>query len=146
MTLKETLQSDLTAALRSRDELKLSTLRGLVGTIQSQEKGGKTAVEFNDAQVIEVIGRQVKQRKESAEIYANAGATDRSERELAEATVLEAYLPVQLTEVEIRKIIADVLVTGATNFGEVMKLVTPQTKGKADGKLVADLVKQTLEV
>ncbi len=144
--IKDRLNEDRVKFLKARDELNLSVVRALIGTIETAEKGGKKAVTFDDAQVLEVLGREQKKRRESAEIYANAGNAERSERETAEADVISRYLPVQLTETEIREI-ATVAANEAgddANFGQVMKLVTAQTKGRADGKLVSGIVREVL--
>lgn len=140
--LKDVLQKDLVTALKGRDELRVSSLRSVIGAVQSEEKGGKTAVVFTDQQVEGVIKRLVKQRKESAEIYENAGAADRAARELAEAEVLEKYLPEQLGEDAVAAIVSEVVAGNPdAPFGVVMKLVMGRTAGKADGKLVSTLVR-----
>lgn len=146
MTVKERLKLDLTAAMKQGDELRKSTLRGVLGTIQTSEKAGKVAVEFADEKVLEVLGQEVKKRRETAAVFAENGRGDRAERELAEAEVLTVYLPVQLTEAEVTAIV-DAAVAQAGEgaaLGQVMKLVVPQTKGKADGRMVSELVRARL--
>lgn len=146
MTVKERLKLDLTAAMKQGDELRKSTLRGVLGTIQTAEKAGKVAVEFADEKVLEVLGQEVKKRRETAAVFAENGRGDRAERELAEAEVLTVYLPVQLTEAEVTAIV-DAAVAQAGEgaaLGQVMKLVVPQTKGKADGRMVSELVRARL--
>jgi len=141
-TLKEQLRADLTVNLKAHNELATTTLRLILGEIQSQEKGGKMAVEFDDAKVLNLIGQEAKKRRDSAAIYADAGSPDRAERETAEADFLATYLPTQLTKDEIVAIVNDVIAEhGAGNFGLVMKNVTLLTKGRADGKLVSEIVR-----
>lgn len=146
-TLKDTLQADLQTALKARDELTVSTLRGIIGAINTEEKGGKKAVEFNDDQIIALLNRQVKQRNKTAEEFTQVGATDRAERELAEAEVIAKYVPAQMTEDEIRQIVAEVLAEfdapTAADFGKIMKGVTAKTKGRADGRLVSEIVRSS---
>lgn len=146
MTVKERLKLDLTAAMKQGDELRKSTLRGVLGTIQTAEKAGKVAVDFADEKVLEILGQEVKKRRETAAVFAENGRADRAERELAEAEVLKVYLPVQLTEAEVTAIVdaAVVQVGEGAVLGQVMKLVVPQTKGKADGRMVSELVRARL--
>lgn len=148
MSLKAQLQQELTDALKARNELKVSVLRSVIGAVQSAEKAGKSAVEFDDEHVLQVIRKQVKQRKESVEIYSKAGEVKRAGRELAEAKVLESYLPKTLTEDEVRAIVREELdklenVTPAS-FGQLMKASMARVAGRADGKLVSQLVKDAL--
>ena len=141
-TLKERLRADLTVHLKARHELEITTLRNILGEVQSQEKSGKTAIEFDDAKVLDLIAKETKKRRDSANIYAEAGSPERAERETAEADFLTAYLPTQLTREEITAIVNDVIsVYGTGNFGLVMKNVTLLTKGRADGKLVSEIVR-----
>lgn len=150
-TIKEQLQADLTTNLKARNELETTTLRNLLGAIQTQEKSGKTSVEFTDEKVLTLIGQEVKKRRDTAVVYEEAGKVDRAARELAEVEVLAKYLPAQLTEEEIEAIVNTEIAEFSKlaeptmkNFGLVMKAVTLQTKGKADGKVVSALVKSKL--
>ena len=144
-TIKDTLRADLATNLKARNELETSVLRAVLGEVQSQEKAGKTAVEFDDAKVLEVLGKLVKQRRESATIYTDAGATDRATRETAEADFLAKYLPVQLTDEEVEAYVDAAIATfdapAMKDFGAIMKVVVAATKGRADGKVVSALVK-----
>lgn len=147
MAIKDKLYTDRTKYLKDRNELGLSTLRGLIAAVEAVEKAGKEPVELSDTQVQEVLNRELKKRRETAEVYTKAGRTDRAERELAEAEFIKEYLPYQLTE----EAIADLVNTAIkelgdnANLGQVMKLITPHTKGRADGKLVSGLVKAKLD-
>lgn len=148
MTLKERLTTDMREAMKSKDQLRLGTLRSVLGAIQTQEKSGKTAQDFNDEQVLSVLTKQVKQRRESATIYADAGQVERATAETAEADIIEAYLPVQLSEDEVTALVdAEIAATGATtlrDMGKVVKAVLAKAEGRTDGKTVSTLVKARL--
>jgi uncharacterized protein YqeY len=148
MGLKETLQSNLTEAIRSRDEVKSGTIRMVLTAITNEEVSGKEARTLSDAEIITVLSREAKKRREAAEAFADAGRADRAEQEKKEGEIIATYLPAQLSDDEVKKIIADAIAqTGASGpqgMGQVMKLVTPQTAGKADGGLVSGLVKAAL--
>ncbi len=148
MGLKETLQSNLTEAIRSRDEIKSGTIRMVLTAITNEEVSGKEARILSDAEIITVLSREAKKRREAAEAFADAGRADRAEQEKKEGEIIATYLPAQLSDDEVKKIIADAIAqTGASGpqgMGQVMKLVTPQTAGKADGGLVSGLVKAAL--
>jgi len=148
MTIKDTLKADLTKFLKERNELGKTTLRGVLGAVETAEKSGKTAVEFTDSQVLELLGREVKKRRETATIYAEAGQVERSERETAEADLIAKYLPAQLDREAIETFVDNAVAElgAAANMGKVMKLVTPFTKGRADGKLVSEIVRSKLDV
>ncbi len=148
MGLKETLQSDLTEAIRSRDELTSGTIRMVLTAITNEEVSGKTARTLSDAEIITVLSRESKKRREAAEAFADAGRADRAAQEKSEGEVIARYLPEQLSEDEIKKLIADAIASsgaaGPAGMGVVMKLVSPQTAGKADGGMVSSLVKAAL--
>jgi len=148
MGLKETLQSDLTEAIRSRDEIKSGTIRMVLTAITNEEVSGKEARTLSDAEIITVLSREGKKRREAAEAFAEGGRADRAEQEKKEGEIIATYLPAQLSEDEVKKIIADAIAQSGTSgpqgMGQVMKLVTPQTAGKADGGLVSGLVKAAL--
>lgn len=145
-TIKETLKADLTVALKARDTLGTAVIRSVLGAISTAEKGGKTAVEFNDDKVMTLIASQVKQRKASAQEYIRVNVPERAEAELAEAEFLMRYLPQQLTEAELVTIVQEVIAgMGGTitlqQAGQVTGKVAALTKGKADGKLVNQIVR-----
>ncbi len=148
MSLKEKLQNDLTDAMRARDEIRSSTIRMILTSIKNEEVAGKEARELNDAEMITVLSREAKKRREAAEAFDQAGAKDRADRERAEGVVISEYLPKQLTEDEIKSLIAAAMaVTGASTpaqMGLVMKSLQPKIAGKADGGLVSSLVKAAL--
>ena len=148
MGLKETLQSDLTEAIRSRDELTSGTIRMVLTAITNEEVSGKTARTLSDAEIITVLSREAKKRREAAEAFADAGRADRAAQEKSEGEVIARYLPEQLSEDEIKKLITDAIAqtgaSGPAGRGQVMKLISPQTAGKADGGMVSSLVKAAL--
>ena len=148
MALKEKLQNDLTEAMRARDEVRSSTIRMVLTAIKNEEVSGKEARELSDAEVITVLSREAKKRREAAEAFEQAGAKDRADMEKAEGVVIAEYLPVQLSESEIKEIInAAIAETGATGpqqMGLVMKSIQPKIAGRADGGVVSSLVKAAL--
>lgn len=148
--LKQRLRTDLTTAIKSRDKLRSGTLRMVLSAITEAEVAGKTAVDLTDDQVLGVLIREAKKRREAEEAYASAGRDELAAQERAEAGVLADYLPQPLTADEISAIVADAIArTGAAELGpkgigKVMSVVTPQTKGKADGGAVAAEVRRQL--
>lgn len=149
--LKDQLQGDLTAAIRAQDELTMATLRMALSAITNAEVSGKQARQLSDDEVVVVLTSEAKKRREAAESFDGAGATDRADRERAELGVLQRYLPEQLSEDEIKQIVADAVaavaadgMTGPAAMGAVMKVVTPQTRGRADAGQVAALVRAVL--
>ena len=148
MSLKEKLQNDLTDAMRSRDELRSSTIRMVLTAIKNEEVSGKEARELSDSEIITVLSREAKKRREAAEAFEQAGANDRATTEKAEGGVIAEYLPKQLSESEIKELIAAAIKeSGATTpaqMGLVMKALQPKIAGKADGGTVSALVKAAL--
>jgi len=116
--------------------------------IKNEEVSGKEARELSDAEVITVLSREAKKRREAAEAFEQAGAKDRADMEKAEGVVIAEYLPVQLSESEIREMInaaiADTGATGPQQMGLVMKSIQPKIAGRADGGVVSSLVKAAL--
>ena len=148
MSLKEKLQNDLTDAMRARDEVRSSTIRMVLTAIKNEEVSGKEARDLSDAEVITVLSREAKKRREAAEAFDQAGAKDRADAERAEGVVIADYLPKQLSEAEIKELIANAMAeTGANSpaqMGLVMKSLQPKIAGKADGGTVSALVKAAL--
>lgn len=146
--LRDRLQSDLTVAMKARDELRSATLRMLLTAVKTEEVSGKTARELDDAEVVTVLGREAKKRREAAEAFADGGRSERADRERAEEQVIAAYLPAQLSDDELRDLVAAAITeTGAAGpqaMGQVMKTVTPKTTGRADGGRVAAEVRRQL--
>ncbi|CAN2246434.1 COG1610 Uncharacterized conserved protein [actinobacterium SCGC AAA044-D11] len=148
MGLKERLQGDLTEAIRSRDELRSGTIRMVLTAITNEEVSGKSARVLTDAEIITVLSREAKKRREAADAFKDAGHADRSQRETDEGKVITEYLPEQLTEDDVKKIIADAIAetgaSGPAGMGVVMKAIQPKVAGKADGGTVSSLVKAAL--
>ncbi|MBM3721533.1 MAG: GatB/YqeY domain-containing protein [Actinobacteria bacterium] len=148
MSLKEKLQNDLTSSMRARDEIRSSTIRMILTSIKNEEVAGKEARDLSDAEIITVLSREAKKRREAAEAFDQAGAKDRADQERAEGGIVAEYLPAQLSESEIKELIkAAITETGAKSpaqMGLVMKSLQPKTAGKADGGLVSSLVKAAL--
>lgn len=146
--LKDRLQGDLTAAMKARDELRASTLRMALTAVRTEEVAGKAARELSDADVVTVLTREAKKRREAAEAFEQGGRPDRAERERAEGAVLAAYLPAQLSEAELAELVAAAIAataaTGPAAMGQVMRAVTSKTAGRADGGRVAAEVRRQL--
>ncbi|MGW0737956.1 GatB/YqeY domain-containing protein [Streptomyces sp. NPDC002851] len=150
-TLKSKLQEDLTAAIRERDELRSATLRLTLAAITKEEVSGKSARELSDEEVLKVITKEAKKRREAADAFAQGGRTEQAERERAEGEVLGTYLPKQLSDEELREIVAQAVeeakaagAEGPRAMGQVMKIVNPKVQGQAEGGRVAAVVKQLL--
>ena len=147
MSLKERLLQDMKEALKSKDKVKLSTIRminSLIKNAEIEKRGSLT-----DEEIIQLLMKYAKQRRESIEMYEKGGRQDLVEKEKAELAVVESYLPKQLSEDEIREIVKQAIdETGAASvkdLGKVMKVVMPKVKGRADGSVVNRLVKEMLE-
>ena len=148
MGLKEQLQSDLTTAMKSRDELRASTLRMALTAITTEEVAGKQARQLSDDEVVKVLARESKKRREAAEAFTAAGREELATRERAEGEVLATYLPAQLDDDEIARIVRTAIEeTGASGpqaMGQVMKVVQPHIAGRAEGGRVAAEVRRQL--
>ena len=148
--LKARLRADLTTAIKERDKVRSGTIRMVLSAISEAEVAGAEAIELSDQQVLDVVIREAKKRREAEEAYAAAGRAELAEKERAESEVLADYLPEQLSADEISAIVREAIAeTGAAELGmrgmgKVMAVVTPQTKGKADGAVVAAEVRRQL--
>ena len=146
--LKERLRHDLNTAMKARDGVTTATLRMTLTAITQEEVAGAAARELSDDEVVRVITREGRKRREAAEAYDSAGRTDLAERERAEGQVLQRYLPAQLDDAELAELVrAAVAEAGATtmrDIGVVMKIVQPRVAGRADGKRVSDEVRRQL--
>lgn len=147
MSLAEGLRSDLTHAMKSGDAQVAETLRGLLSTIHNEEiskrsKGGSGELAENE--IISVLQREARKRKEAADIYAGANRNDLESKEREELKIIEKYLPRELNEEEVEAIVKKVLEGGETNFGKVMGAVMKEVSGRADSKVVTDIVKKNL--
>jgi uncharacterized protein YqeY len=148
--LKDRLRTDLTAAIKARDEVRSSTLRMVLTAITNAEVAGKSARELTDDDVVGVLSAENKKRREAAEAFEDAGRADSAQKERAEAAVLADYLPAQLDADEIARLVTEAVErTGAAGegmraMGKVMGVVQPQVKGRADGGVVAAEVRRQL--
>jgi uncharacterized protein YqeY len=148
MGLKEKLQTDLTDAIRARDEVKSGTVRMLLAAITNEEVAGKAAKVLTDAEIITVLSREAKKRREAVDAYTQAKRDDLANKEKAEGAIIAQYLPEQLSEDEIKKLITEAIAetnaSGPAGMGLVMKVLQPKIAAKADGSLVSGLVKAAL--
>jgi uncharacterized protein len=148
LMLKEKLQADLSAAMKARDEVRTRTLRMALTAVTNEEVAGKQARELSDDEVVKVLQRESKKRREAAEAFADAGRAEQAEAERAEGVVLDDYLPTPLSDDElaelVRTAIAETGAEGPRAMGQVMKAVTPKVAGRADGKRVSGEVKRQL--
>lgn len=146
MGLKKTIEDEMKNALKSKDDLKLQTLRFLLAQIKNKEIDARR--ELKDEEIYKVIQTLVKQRKEGIEIFEKAGRTELLEKEKRELELLESYLPKMLKDEEIEKITDEVIkelnASGAKDFGRVMKTVMTRVSGRADGGKVNEIVKKKL--
>jgi uncharacterized protein YqeY len=148
--LKDRLRQDLTTAIKARDEVRSSTIRMVLSAITNAEVAGKVARELSDEDVVGVLSTEAKKRREAAQAFADGGRAEMAAKEQAEAAVIADYLPAQLTEEEIRDLVAEAVAsTGAAGegmraMGKVMGVVTPRTKGRADGGALAAEVRRQL--
>ncbi|MGS2808100.1 GatB/YqeY domain-containing protein [Nocardia sp. MW-W600-9] len=151
--LKSQLRADMTAAMKAKDTLRLSTLRMLLAAIQNAEVSGAQAKELSDAEIVAVLQKEAKKRNESAVIYEQNGRGELAANERAEEEVIEQYLPRQLTEAEVAQV-ADTAIAqvaeaigerpGMKQMGQVMKVATALAEGKADGSRLSAAVKARL--
>jgi hypothetical protein len=150
--LKDRLRSDLTASIKSRDELRSSTLRMVLTAITNEEVAGKEHRELSDDDVLGVLAKEGKKRREAAEAFAGAGREEQAAKEEAEAAVIAEYLPQQLDSAEIERLVTEAIDElgvrgeGMKAMGRVMGVLTPRTKGRADGGAVAAVVRSQLAV
>ncbi len=150
--LQTRLQADLTTAMKQRDELRTAALRMALAALSTEQTSGKVARELTDDDVVTVLARESKKRREAAEAFETAGRADSAERERAEEAVLAQYLPAALGEAELDSLVAQAVsaaaesgVSGPKAMGAVMKTLQPQVKGRADGAVVAAKVRVALQ-
>ena len=147
MALEQQIQKDIMAAMKAHEQIRLDALRAVKSAILLAKTAGAN-IELSDADIIKIMQKQVKQRKESAQMYSDAGRNDLAENELAQASYIEAYLPKQLSEQEledkIKEIIGEVGATSCAQMGAVMGVATKRLAGLADGKAISMGVKRLL--
>lgn len=148
--LKDRLRTDLTAAIRSRDKVRAGTIRMVLSAITEAEVAGASAVELTPDQTLDVVIREAKKRREAEEAYTAAGRAELAAKEHAEADVLRDYLPQAMSAEEIAAVVSEAIETtgaaelGPRGIGKVMGLVSPRTRGRADGAAVATEVRRQL--
>jgi uncharacterized protein YqeY len=146
--LKDKLREDLSAAMKARDDVRSRTLRMVLTAVRNAEVAGERARELSDDEVVTVLTREAKKRREAAEAFGRAGRAEQADAERAEGRVLEDYLPAQLSDEELAELVtAAIAEVGATEpraMGQVMKVLTPRVAGRADGARVAKEVKRRL--
>ena len=146
--LKERLRADLNAAMRARDQIRMRTLRMALTSITNEEVAGAAARDLTDDEVLKVLTREARKRREAAEAFSAAGRSDQAAAERAEGDVLAGYLPAQLSDDELAALvdaaIAETGVSGMAAMRQVMKTVTPRVAGRADGARVAAEVRRRL--
>lgn len=145
--LKEQIRADLKEAMKAKEKERTGTIRMLLAAIQTAETEGSKH-EVDDAEIQKIIAREIKKRRESADIYTTNGREDLAETELAEASILEVYQPKQLSDEELATLIDEAIAdTGAESMaqmGQVMKAATAKADGRADGKRISEAVKARL--
>lgn len=147
--LKDRLRRDLASAMKARDEVRTRTLRMVLTSVAKEEVAGPAARELTDDEVMGVLTREAKRRKEAAEAFATAGRAEQAAAERAEGAVLAGYLPAQLTDEELAALVAEAIqetgASGMAGMGPVMKTLTPRTSGRAEGSRVAAEVRRQLQ-
>jgi uncharacterized protein len=146
--LKERLRTDLSAAMRTRDQVRMRTLRMALTAITNEEVAGASSRELSDEDILKVLTREAKKRREAAEAFGSAGRAEQAAAERAEGEVLAEYLPAQFDDEELSRLVSEVIAeTGASGMpamGQVMKAVTPRVAGRAEGARVAAEVRRQL--
>ncbi len=146
--LKQRLRADLNAAMRARDQVRMRTLRLALTSITNEEVAGASARDLTDDEIVRILTREARKRREAAEAFSAAGRSDQAAAERAEGDVLAGYLPAQLSDDELTALvdaaIAETGASGMAGMGQVMKTVTPRVAGRADGARVAAEVRRRL--
>ena len=146
--LKERLRADLNAAMRARDQVRMRTLRMALTSITTEEVAGASARDLSDEEIVKVLTREARKRREAAEAFGAVGRDEQAAAERAEGEVLAGYLPAQLSDDELTALVSSAIAeTGASgmqSMGQVMKLLTPRVAGRADGARVAAEVRRLL--
>ena len=148
MDLEKRIQADMVAAMKAKEAVRLSSLRAIKAAIMLAKTAEGATGEVSDQDIVKIIQKLVKQRKESAQQYTDAGRPELAANEVAEMEAMEVYLPKQLTETEVEaelvKIIAEVGATQPSEMGKVMGVATKRLAGLADGRVISTLVKKLL--
>jgi uncharacterized protein YqeY len=146
--LKDRLRADLTTAMKARDQVRTRTLRMVLTSVTNEEVAGDSARDLSDDEVLKLLTREARRRREAADAFEAAGRTDQAAAERAEDQILAEYLPVQLGDAELAAIVAEAIsetgASGMSGMGQVMKAVTPRVAGRAEGGRVAAEVRRAL--
>ena len=146
MTLKEKLLSDMKEAMKSKDSLKLGTVRSVISAVKNREIDLRK--DLGEEEILAIVSREVKKRKEAANLYEKGKRPELQEKEIQEMKILQTYLPEQVSEEDLRERIQEVIAeTGAESmkdFGKIMKTLVPEFKGKADNALIKELTNEYL--
>lgn len=146
--LIETIRADLKTAMKERDAVKLRTLRSVIAAVQEAEVSGSGAATLDDAGVEKIIVAQAKRRVEAAEAFDAGGRAEKAADERSEGVILDGYLPKRLEASELAELVAATLqeegLTTKADMGKAMKAVNAKVAGRADGRVVASLVKESL--
>lgn len=147
-TLKDQLRADLTTAMKSKDETRTRTLRMALTSISNEEVSGSAAHELTNDEIVRILTREAKRRREAATAFEGAGRDEQAAAERAEEQVLAGYLPAQLDDAELAAMVAAAIAetgaSGPAGIGQVMKVITPRVAGRAEGSRVAALVRSQL--
>jgi uncharacterized protein len=147
-TLKDQLRADLTTAMKSRDETRTRTLRMALTSISNEEVSGSAAHELTNDEIVRILTREAKRRREAATAFEGAGRDEQAAAERAEEQVLAGYLPAQIDDAELAAMVAAAIAetgaSGPAGIGQVMKVITPRVAGRAEGSRVAALVRSQL--
>lgn len=146
--LKDKLKADLTASMKNRDEVRTRTIRMALAAVNVEEVSGKAARELSDDEIVKVLTKEAKKRREAAEAFSGAGRTEQAQAEVDEQAVLEEYLPAQLSDEELARLVDEAVAesgaSGPQAMGQVMKVVNPKVAGRAEGGRVAQAVRSRL--
>ena len=146
MSLKEKLLSNMKEAMKSKDSVKLGTVRGVISAVKNQEIDLKK--ELSEEEIITIVSREVKKRKEAAVLYEKGNRPELKDKEIQEMKILQTYLPEQVSEKDLRRriqeVIAETGAEGMKDFGKIMKTLVPEFKGKADNSLIKELANEYL--
>jgi len=146
MGLTEKINNELKDAMKSGAELKVGTLRMVLAAVHNKEieKRSKNQEPLNEEDVVDVLKKEVKKRKESIEIYGSAGRNDLKDKETLELQVIQSYLPQEMSDEEVEKVVKKVINAGEKGFGKVMKAVMAEIKGQADSRKISEIIKKNL--
>jgi uncharacterized protein YqeY len=146
--LKDKLKADLTASMKSRDEIRTRTIRMALAAVNVEEVSGRTSRELTDDEIVKVLTKEAKKRREAAEAFGGAGRTEQAKAEMDEQAILEEYLPAQLSDSELAVLVEEAVAesgaSGPQAMGQVMKVLNPKVAGRAEGGRVAQAVRARL--